>query len=380
MASQGASHAQPGSPTRPSASPISPTSSRIPLPALKASIQAVINTRERGYAKTTAVVAYWKRDNTGAKEDANSLEKTLQDCLGIRTTKVEIDEASPAPRRQVTNAIAATLQTDHAPVSPASTLLIFTYIGHGAVYYHNRHSELWFESQKRSIRWEEIRDEVLEESVDLFAILDCCSGGLVSFRATIPRTIKVLTACGPNQTARTRDSPVTFTQRVCAELKRCQEFDEGSISVDCLHERLQQATSSSAKPRIFSLGGVKPIILRIPRPSSPSRIPRPSPPSSEQQHVVVKLVLSGPEAENVKEFQKLLAHLPKPFKVHVIDAYKTTKSALVLLRMTGQTWSRLDTVVELPIIGVAIGESLVQDPQPAVPQTGENLPLRQRQK
>lgn len=85
----------------------------------------------------------------------------------IPVTKVEIDDASPVPRRQATKAITATLEKNPAPVSPASALFIFTYVGHGAVHYYNGQSELWFTPQTKRIRWEEIRAKVME-SVDLF--------------------------------------------------------------------------------------------------------------------------------------------------------------------------------------------------------------------
>ncbi|KAJ5739037.1 hypothetical protein N7533_011821 [Penicillium manginii] len=370
------------SPTPMSPTPQSPTSpswvssvrpSRIPFPQLKERVDLAVKARNDGYAVTTALIVYWEDDDTGAEMDAKYLEKTFKDLLGIVPTMSPICLFKIIP-----------------PFTPLDSLFIFAYIGHGNIEIIHEKSQLVFASRKpgRYIRWNHVQSNIDEHHISTLAILDCCYSGFKGTLDAVAPAIQVFAACAGTEKARARGSnSATFTRRFCGELKFAQNHGESFINTEEMFERLRLNTVlGSPNPRLQQNGGVKPILLNIkkqlpqPRPSSPSRIPRPKPPKADAQHVVVKLTLMGPEAESIAAFQHAMLRLPEPFHVRLIDAFKTDRSSLVIMRMRWQTWARLSTVLELKPMGVITGESLL--PETSAPtlsevrRVGENLPLR----
>jgi hypothetical protein len=353
-------------------------------------VDLAVKARNDGYAVTTALIVYWEDDDTGAEMDAKYLEKTFKDLLGIVPTMWEIPNTLAVPNSTLKSKVANMLVQDHSTVHPLDSLFIFAYIGHGNIEIIHEKSQLVFASRKpgRYIRWNHVQSNIDEHHISTLAILDCCYSGFKGTLDAVAPAIQVFAACAGTEKARARGSnSATFTRRFCGELKFAQNHGESFINTEEMFERLRLNTVlGSPNPRLQQNGGVKPILLNIkkqlpqPRPSSPSRIPRPKPPKADAQHVVVKLTLMGPEAESIAAFQHAMLRLPEPFHVRLIDAFKTDRSSLVIMRMRWQTWARLSTVLELKPMGVITGESLL--PETSAPtlsevrRVGENLPLR----
>lgn len=373
------------SPTAPTelSSPTSSSSfsSRIPLPALKAKLQETVKARSTGYSRVSALVAFFEDDDTGAQEDARKLETTLKDILGIDTTIFKIPQTSMIPRWDLYQQVQLIISNYHAPTPGIQTLFIFAFIGHGTLGGSQHQREVLFTAKNgKYISWQQLRHSLLgQDQIDVLAILDCCHSGLIEPRLQVPQTIRVMAACGAAEQARSQQSRATFTQKLCAELRRVPNFNHTYITVDALLEKLRvNITKGSPTPRLLHTAGVKPIMLHF----KPSRLPQPVQPKAETQNLLVKLTLTGAEADNLQDFQNFVLGLPAPFRV--FDAYKTDKSVLLLLRMTWQTWARLASNLDMKPIGVIIGESLIHKPiydSPSaydVSQVDENLSFRAR--
>lgn len=348
--------------------PTSPTSSKIPLPQLKSVLQKVVQARGHVYCAKTALAFYWEDDNTSAKDDVNLLEKTFKDCWGIETTRLELRRDDAMPGFTVTNEFDKMVMDSHIGYGNRQSLVIFAYVGHASV---DITRGLRLESKSGNHIWwrflkERVFSQCLEfEKIDRFGFLDCCYAG-VTTRCRTEQTIQILAACGPEETARSRNMPITFTQRFCGHVRYAQSHHQDTISIAALFQELQQKKSSSTpNPQLGIVGGINPIVIPIKKPpnsgpSPTSRLPIPSPrPDPNEQHVVVKLTLAGSEKEVTKEFREVIATLPAPFKVQIVDAFRTVHSALVFMRMTWGTWARFSTVLELEPIDVIIGPSLV---------------------
>ncbi|KAJ5098845.1 hypothetical protein N7532_005846 [Penicillium argentinense] len=377
----------PTSPTSPTPAGSPVKASRIPLPELREALENTIRQREIGYACITAMILLWSDDDTGANKDANRLQKTLLDVFSISAEILEVD-STVNPSVIANNFISNKFVNVHIAHNPDQTLMIFAYIGHADIVWNKelRKSQLVFTSTKsdKVIEWEKLRHTLMDEYVDIFGILDCCFSGLKVPPTGLKQTTQILAACGPNERARSRQSRVTLTQRLCGKIERVAKYSETAIRPDVLFEQLRaHTTRDSPTPRIIQYGGTRPIVLRInphkAQATSPSRIPRPVPPNrTEQQNVVVKLILTGPEENAITEFLKMINELPEPFKIKLIDAFKTDRSVLVLARMTWQTWASLSTALVIPPIGVAIGESLIRQPAPEMRHRDENIPFSAR--
>lgn len=85
----------------------------------------------------------------------------------------------------------------------------------------------------------------------------------------------------------------------------------------------------------------------------------------------------GDSRTSAKGLKDILAGLPGNYVAKVLDAWETDHSALTLVTTSWETWARLSITMDLPIIGVIMGPSLIRgDENPlAVPMTGENMPL-----
>lgn len=150
--------------------------------------------------------------------------------------------------------------------------------------------------------------------------------------------------------------------------------------------RTGSALPAPPNPQLGTLSGLIPIVIplkKLPDPGSPrpSRVPvRTTLPDPDEQHVLVQLTLAGPAKEVTTEFRRFVETLPIPFKLSIVDAFRTEKSALILVRMNWETWARIDAVLDLePVIGVIIGRSLIhEDALSEVPLVGENITLHQK--
>lgn len=324
------------------------------------------------------MIVYWEDDDTGAKDDAKVLQTAFKNLLGVEPTMWTIRNVTSDPylplREKITD-----IQVDKlSPTSPlpVNSLFIFAYIGHGGILTIRHKPELVFDSKKpgRNIRWTKLQECFELPQTSTLAILDCCKSGLRGTSSLVTPAIQVLAACAGNENARSRGTVrVTLTRRICGELELAEKRGETFINTEELFQRLKILSAlDSPSIRLHRNGGVRPIILKLkkqpkptptpaPRASSPSRNPRPRPPPKrDAQHVVVRLTLTGPEAENMGDLQDWIMRMPTPFHVRLIDAFKTTNSSLVLMRMEWQTWARLSTVLDLDPICVITGESLLR--------------------
>ncbi|KAJ5407706.1 hypothetical protein N7509_001589 [Penicillium cosmopolitanum] len=381
--------ASPTSPTSPTSSVSSGRLSKIPLPQLKQRIQLAINARTDGYATASAIIVYWEDDDTGAEADAKILESTFKNLLGIEADMWKIPDTELMPTLSLHSKIVNMMMDDHPAENPLQTLFIFAYIGHGDIISVGGKSEHVFKSLKpgRHIFWSRVRDFMDDTYTSILAILDCCKSGLGGVTNPLAPAVQVLAACLASEQARGRGIPraTTFTQRLAGQLDWADKFKETFINTETLFQRLQLTRSQdSPTPVLQQNGGLKPILLNFkkkpaPRSPSPSRIPRPKLPKPDAQHVLVKLTLTGPEAENIEDFENFIKRLPAPFHVRVVDAFKSS-SSLVIMRMRWETWARLSTVLDLEPIGAINGDSLLRGTAsasaPEVRQVGENLPLR----
>lgn len=95
-------------------------------------------------------------------------------------------------------------------------------------------------------------------------------------------------------------------------------------------------------PRLTVVSGVPPILLHF----KLVRIPQPVQLKSEPQNILVKLTRSGFSDENLANFQGFLLGTPEPFKIRLVDAYKTNQSVLLMMRVTWETWARMSSAIE----------------------------------
>lgn len=69
----------------------------------------------------------------------------------------------------------------------------------------------------------------------------------------------------------------------------------------------------------------------------------------------------GSNDEVLWGFQELIGMLPSNFRVTIIDTYESSSVLFILkLRMSWETFLRFENVIELHIIGVVIGTSLIR--------------------
>jgi hypothetical protein len=364
-----------------------PSTSYIPLPALKATLQEAVAARGNTYRTITALVFYWEDDNTGAKSDIDRLEKTFQHAFGVKAIRVELKKNDPMPGYTVTNKFDKMVRHSHNP--NRQSLILLGYVGHASM--DKIHGLRLTSSTGKKIAWDFLSTRTLHlpsdpECVDVFVFLDCCYAGAAS-RSDPTRSIQILAACGPKEVARSRAASITFTQRFCGEVERAQKFHRGKVSIPELFQRFQETKNpGTPNPQLSTLSGLAPIVIplmKLPGPGSPrpSQVPaRTTLPDPDEQHVLVQLTLAGPAKEVTAEFRRFVETLPVPFKLSIVDAFQTTKSALILVRMNWETWARIDAALDLePVMGVIIGRSLIhEDALSEVPLVGENIPLHQK--
>lgn len=209
------------------------------------------------------MITYWEDDDTGAEEDANRLESTLQNLFGLTPLMFKISKNTRNPSWDVKFAVISNLQKGHGPTKLSQTLFIFAYIGHGTIDFAGGGSELIFgDKTQRNVRWQMIPELVNDQDIDFLGILDCCHAELKATRDQIPQTVEVLAACGPEETARSRQSRVTFTQRLCGELQRVEQYSKTAITAELLFERLRNSSPAElSNPRLLHYGGIRPILL-----------------------------------------------------------------------------------------------------------------------
>jgi hypothetical protein len=363
----------PSSPSNPS-SPASAKASNPPkktLPKLKASLEKVVFARGNVYTRKTAVIFYWDDDDTGATKDAESLKAVLTDSLDI-TPEIHVlktKDLTPAwTVRGILNDLLAKFHCYPPSTSgdPIKTFFMFAYIGHGKIV---SNGQLAFASSAgKTVTWSTIQHALFNEDdtlkdVDAFCFLDCCYSGTA--RSHIERTSQILAASGAKEFARSRNEGISFTQRFSTAIRALQNRGGPMMTTASLFEEIMKhKPGNAATPKLSNLGGIKPISLPFKKitPASPSQRPIQSPSTgTTEKHVLVKLTVDGQSHEALREMHEAIRVLPAEFKVSIVEAFQTDRSALILLRMTWEAWARIDAAVPLDIVGTVIGPSLLQE-------------------
>lgn len=255
----------------PATNPTPATPTGIALPILRSKLEETVQAPGRAYAKKSALIFYWQDDNTGAKEDAQALKEALKEYLGIDATLLGLHQQNRLPDIAVTNTyerIATKLVTSQCHSGSRQSLMMFAYIGHGSV---NAHGKFYLESNSGTkVDWDILKSRIfadydpshLYSSIDVFGFLDCCYAG-VATRTSAERSMQVLAACGLGQVARSGSrnlqSPATFTQRFCGELKQAYTHNRQKISVDKIFEEFVQ------EENVHRMGEFTPSGVRPPR-------------------------------------------------------------------------------------------------------------------
>jgi hypothetical protein len=114
-------------------------------------------------------------------------------------------------------------------------------------------------------------------------------------------------------------------------------------------------------PQLKHLGGSSPIALRfkVPQGSSSSLSVRQSmrPYNKKEKHVLVHLVLDRDCQVATNEFRKVIETLPTNFQVTMVEAFETSASTLVIIRMDYFSWATLSAAIDFGVIGEVMGPS-----------------------
>ncbi|CAL5873711.1 uncharacterized protein PFLUO_LOCUS7993 [Penicillium psychrofluorescens] len=363
-----------------------PQNVKVKLPTLKRDLDKVISDRGVPYPHKHAFIFYFESDDTGAKKDAEILRNTFEDVMGIPSQIYMM----PREEKFAQWELQAKIYKFADKFSPKLTgttrpsLCVFAYAGHGMV-----HADYGLEfagaGGAQKVRWRSVYDLLFRgpslDHVHAFGLLDCCYSGAV--RGQFPRTSQVLSACGPSGTANPRGQKITFSQRFRTAVLSLRDKGKKMTSVDEIYGAIQndQQSRGAHSPVLTHFGNKGTIAFPIkPKGSSAPSHPTPSLKGTPNERtVIVKLTLDGNAPDVTKDFKEFLENLPSNFRAQIIEAYQTDTSALVLVRMTMETWARMSAAVELEIVGVATGQSLMRGLLGA-PKRDENIAPRQEGK
>ena len=192
------------------ASSSSSSGTRITLPVLQQKLKETLCAQAYGYSRVSAFLTLWDDDDTGAQEDANKLQDTLKDLLGIASTVFTLPSSSQFPRYELRKTLNRFIDEEHQPNPQVHTLLIFAYIGHGVLGGLASQREVHFTSKgDKKITWSQALNSLsCEPQIDVFAILDCCHSGARQPKQDSSQTITALAACGPLRKLALANQPV----------------------------------------------------------------------------------------------------------------------------------------------------------------------------
>lgn len=185
-----------------------------PLPDVKKFLAEAVNNRGTSYAKRHPVILFYEDDNTGSELDAHTMRYCFINVFSINSTLVKIGRKNNWPAWTLRNK----LEEAHKALRPESQdsrcLLIFTYIGLGSF---DGVTSLRFTATDKlqCISWWWVSNGWFSEdeslgTTDTLGILDCYFSGAV--RNMHDRTSQVISACGPDETCRSRiPSSTNFT-------------------------------------------------------------------------------------------------------------------------------------------------------------------------
>lgn len=334
-------------------------------------------------------------DDTRADDDVATMVK-MMDYFGIKheTHIFRTTEREPLMGWRLTSRINQIL--GKCIETEENSLFVFYYVGHGQIF----NGELHLGSNvQAAVPWPDIKHHLAKNlddmrKIDVLAILDCCYSGAAT-RSQGQRTMQVLAACGPTETASARGQKISFTQRV---FRAAGTFwTQGSVTTAALFQEIQKDDDKrektqrkknmplSPKAVMETLGGIRPIKLVFASTERPTSSSSPqslslsptSPPDRKAtaKHVVVRLTLKG-EGDEVEVFKRAVKDLPDAMKVEVIDAFETDSSIFLILHMSWECWALWTMVAKLEFIGVTRGPSLHRRQLMELPVRGfgENRP------
>lgn len=345
--------------------------SEISLRILQKQLAEAVRAPRKGHSRVSSFITLFDDDDTGAQNDADKLQSTLKDLLGIESTVFKIPASNKKPHRNLQNKLSSHINEKHRPEPNLHTLLIFTYIGHGTRGGLPRKHEPHFTAKSgKSIRWSQILGSFLrKKQMDVLAILDCCHAGVELSRQkeTGPQTIAIMAACGSREWALARCSDIgcttvshnTFTQRLCTELIQAAAPDGTPITVDALYQNIRDNTSEDLpNPRLIYSSGIRPIMISF----KPCLIQGSQSSKSEPHNVdiLVRATLTDSKEKSLEDFRNFLLKTPSPFKIQLVDAWKTDDFVILLMRMSGMTMARLSSTVDIERIGIILGVAYSQ--------------------
>ncbi|KAJ5610581.1 hypothetical protein N7510_007300 [Penicillium lagena] len=348
------------------------------LPELKAALEEAASARGAAYHTMQAVVFYFESDDTAAKDDVETLAKwCFQDVFDIQTTVIKLATTDKMPGFTLTKRLNVILEQMDASSRSFPSLLILAYVGHAMPEAANGQVKLVAGPGRQNIQWSFIREQYfspfsyLTANVDTLGVLDCCYAG--ANRAKTDRTCQVLSACGPNEIARSRTGGmISFTQRFYRAARNLSKTGKAFATVEELVTEVNREKPSAAPAAQLTFhGGVRPIAIPFKGTSSASaqqglRNLTLSSPEATSASVLVKLSIAGPPVQILEQFKGVITSLPAQFGVEIIDAYESN-SVVLLLRMSRPTYLRLSSTIDFHFIENIVGPSLVRSGAPSLP-------------
>lgn len=342
--------------------------SRTPLPELKSRLAEAISARGTAYTHKELFIFYFAADDTGAEADAKTLSACFEDVFGFANINImKIPRNDRMPAFSVEATLTSICARIGSPNNLRPSLLVIAYIGHASIDPGAVHPRLASGHRSQNVEWSFVHERYFSDSpmvfnIDTLGFLDCCSA--VSSRTIRSRTSQLIAASGPNEIARSRDDGfITFTQRFSRAARQLRNKNMPFTTTDLLMEELHRELPPNAPAPILKvLGGVDPIAFafkdrRIAETSDLNQISLPAP-ATTLQNVLVELSFAGEADEVLEEYKAALMALPSQFGVTIVDAYSST-SVLSLVRMNWSTYSRLSASLDLHLIGVVSGPSLI---------------------
>lgn len=347
--------------------------SAIPVPFLRKQLEKVANSRPSSYVKKIAILVHWQADDSRSMDDIKTME-AIMNVFGIESKVYTIPQNETLGGWNLVLELQKLLKELHD--TGQSCLMVFSYTGHGL----RKNDELEFSpsaggSNQAPIPWSQIypflSDNALSK-IDVLTILDCCYSGSAA-RGFSEKAFHIIAACGPNESTNARGYAISFTQRIFRAVHQLSSATHTTTTE--LFNEIQRSKPKFAPNAVFrTLSGTRPIKLLF---SNPARLPSPSstPRLTGNKNVLVKLTLKGDGYHALPLFREAILGLPDALSVEVSDAYETDQSFFVLLRMTWESLCCWSMVVDLEMVGVISGPSLVHRELVEIPIRGMNEDL-----
>lgn len=201
-------------------------------------------------------------------------------------------------------------------------------------------------------------------NLDSLAILDCYFSGAT--REHHPRTARVLSASGKDETCRSRSAKyISFSQRFRAAAISLQQqrLWKPITTLDVIFEEIsRQKHVYAPDARLNYLGGTEhSIALAFKNGGAKLSLQAPQQTVSAEYQLLVRLSVAGEQDEDsqsiAERFKETLETLLSHFHVEIVSAFEST-SVLFLLKMSYATFARLSSTTELTVVGPVRGRPI----------------------